>query len=415
MSGSNVSPELAEKLSNLVTNFDETLKTEREKNSDLTDGRIKALKDDLDKDIKEIKESVRQINVPGLEEEAKRKKFNVGKAMKAIAQDDFSDAGYEKEVFIASQKADTMNTNTGQAGAFHIPAEFARELLIMPSIANTVMKDLGATFLNDLVGDLEIPEVTNRPVLKFNKDGDPALNQVINSGKREMRPNTGNILIKMSNKLLKQTDGFVSTFTTKLMTEGITEGMDKASVIGSGQNNEPLGILLDPAIGVTNSGDANGERFTFVLAAALEAEIQDRNFLKNGGGGLLTHPRIVHGMRTERFAQFSGDTAGEPLIMPLTSIARLSEELDKNIRATTNVPNDGSFGTSDDIAKVIVGGFNDYWIGVWGGVDIRRSTEAGASFENNETWLVAFVDMDTHVSQPSAFQIFNGGRVSLAT
>lgn len=415
MPGSNVSPELAEKLENLVTNFDETLKTEREKNTDLTDKRITELKEGLDKDIKEIKESVRQINIPGLEEEAKRKKFSIGKAMKAIAQDDFSDAGYEKEVFTASQKADSMNTNTGQVGAFHIPAEFARELLIEPSIANTVMNDLGATHLNDLVGDLEIPEITNRPVLRFNKDGDPALNQVINSGQREMRPNTGNILIKMSNKLLKQTDGFVATFTTKLMTEGITEGMDKAAVIGSGQNNEPLGIFLNPNIGVTNSSVTDGERFTFALAAALEADVQDRNFLKNGGGGLLTHPRLVHGMRTERFAQFSGDTAGEPLIMPLTSIAKLSDELDKNIRATTNVPKTDIFGASSDIAKVIVGDFKDYWIGVWGGVDIRRSSEAGASFENNETWLVAFVDMDTHVAQPQAFQIFNGGRVSLAT
>lgn len=402
---------LVKKIEDLVKNTTDALKKAGE-----ADTKIAEVEKTLRKELQDYRDEVKRLNVgvPGLEEEERKRRekgtqFSLAKACSAIAKshrkdlDAWKDAGHELEVFQAAHQRATVSGLTGGQGGYLIPVEIAREL-IKPAIADIVMRDLGITVYEDLVGDLPFPEITSRPTLSWVKEASGPTAQGVTFGERFMRPKTGSMLIQLSQKLLMQTSGVAEQYVREMMNEGIALGLDDMMINGAGSDKVPMGILNNPDIPSSTALGTNGARFRFDHGARMTADVRVQNFLKlPGSGGLLTHPRVVSGMKRERVAQFSGDTAGMPLINPLMTDAVLESNLGLKIRSTTAVAANRTKGTSSTCAAAVVGEFKQFVLGMWGGLALRASDQAGTAFQNRELWIIAFVDADTHVKQPNAF------------
>ncbi len=401
------------KMEEFIKTTGETLK----KNGETSDAKIAEVEKTLRKELQDYRDEVKRLNVsvPGLEEEERRRKekgtqFSLAKAVFAIARSTRKDmnswegAEYELKVFEEAQKRSTVNGMTGAQGGYLIPVEVAKEIL-KPAIASIVMRDLGITVYEDLVGDLPFPEITSRPTLSWVKESSGPTATSVAFGERMMRPKTGSMLVKISQKLMMQTSGVAEQVVREMMQEGIQLGVDDMMMNGAGSDKVPLGIFNNTLIPSSTAIGPAGGRLRIDKVASMIADVQDQNYLKTPGiGGLLTHPRVVSGMKRERVAQFSGDTAGLPIVNPLMSDAVLEGISGLKIRSTTAVPHTGVKSSSGAaLAKAIVGEFKQFCLGTWGGLMLRASDQAGTAFENNELWIVAFMNADTMVKQPNAF------------
>jgi HK97 family phage major capsid protein len=397
---------LEQKVESFIDSFEEKLKNERTTNSTLTDTKIEALKSEVKKQMDDYLAAARKNNVslPGTEKGTKEfDQFNFAKAAYAIINDDFSQAGFEKEVFDQTKKK-AVDTNTGSQGGFLIPTELANDRLIMPALAQTVLNDLGITRWNGLTDDLAIPEATSRPTLVFGADGQAQAAQNVSFKLNYMRPRHGGMLCQVSNKLLKQA-AVAGQIVESLMQEGISDGVDKVGIIGTGTDYEPLGIFNTPGLNTAIAIGAAGGRLKVDKVASMISDVEVQNYLKTGNGGLLCHPRVKAGLKRERVAQFSGDTSGEPLINPLMTDAILESTVGLKVRSTTNVPSNIVKSSSSTLSKAVVGEWAKFALGTWGGATLKRSDVAGTAFATDQTWLVIFVDLDFLCLTPLAFSL----------
>ena len=397
--------ELEKKLKGFLDNYEKTLSDAQKDGQDYSDRKIAELKSDFEKQLNDYSDSVRANNVElGLSNKEKEK-FSWSKAIRAILINDFKDAGYEKEIFTAAREK-AVDTTSGTRGGFLVPVELAMDQLIRPALANTVIKELGTTVWEGLVDDIDIPEAENRPKLTWLRDSDSVGGTNIDFAKKTLNPKTGSMLVKVGNKLLKQTSNVADTIIKSLMQEGITLGMDEIAIVGTGSDSEPRGILNYSGFNDAASLGTNGGRLTVDDVAAMLADAQDQDFLKIANqGGLLSHPRVISGLKRERVAQFAGDTSGQPLIMPLMTDAMLETTIGMKVRSTTNVPKNIIKGSSSTLSSAVVGEWAQFIMGIWGGITLRSSTEAGEAFVKNQTWIVVFLDMDTQLKHPKAFTL----------
>lgn len=400
--------QLEEKVTKFLDTYEENLKTLKSENASVTDEKLTAMKAEMTAKMEDYIKQVRvnNVSVPGSAEETYHGKgFDFGKFANAVVSGDWSKAEFENEVCKEARKK-AVDTNSGNQGGYLIPTELAYDKLIKPAIANSVMTKLGAQVFNGLTDDLEIPEAENRPVLTFGSDGAQATEQSVTFGKKLMTPKTGNMLLKLSNKLLKQAS-VAGGIAENLMREGIQIGMDKIAINGTGANSQPLGLLNNTGFNVANPMGTDGGRLTVDRVASMIADVEDQDFLTGGKAGILLHPRVKSGLKRERVAQFSGDPSGQPLINPLMTDAVIQETLGANMASTTNIAKNLAKGTSTTLSKALVGDFNRFAIGNWGGISFKSSDVAGTAFASNQTWLVAFLDMDCLLLQPKAFSLIS--------
>jgi HK97 family phage major capsid protein len=356
-----------------------------------------ALKAEINDRIMKIR--VNNISLPGLDDDKDKDRFSFSKAAFAVGQKDFKNASFEEDIFRQTREK-AVDSNTGTSGGYLIPVELAMDKIIMPAIANTVMRGLGADFMEGLTSDIDIPEASSRPILNWGPEGAEATAQNITFALQPLRPKEGNMLVKVSNKLLMQ-QGVAEAKVRMLMQEGATDGIDKITIQGGGTDSEPLGIENASGTNTTAIGSA---RMTIDQVATMIEDVQEQNYLKRGDAGLLTRPKVLGGLRRQLVKQYSADTAGMPIVVPIMSDQALKDLTGANIWTTTNV------SESSNLTKAIIGEWSYFTIGIWGGMRLKASDVAGASFASNQTWFVMFVDVDSRVTQPLAFNI--GSNVS---
>lgn len=390
--------DLENKLDTFLKTFEDKLVEERKTNEDLTDKKIDAHKADVKKEIDDLLAAYRKNNVELGLDKKDADKFSFAKAAFGVINNNWENAGYEQEVFKETGKK-AVDTNTGGQGGYLIPIELAQEKLIKPAIANTVLKAAGTTFWTGLTADLDIPRATSRPTLSWTADGQALTAQDISFGMEKLRPKEGGMLVKVSNRLLMQSPQVAEQIVRDLMMEGITIGLDNIGLNGTGSDSQPKGILNYTFTNTKAIGDA---RLTIDDVAAMGATIEEQNFLKTGGGTLITRPIVKSGLKREQVAMFSGDTGGMPILNPWMSDRVLEDTLGMKILTTTNI----AVATAQ--TKAILGEFKHFAMGVWGGMRLKSSDVAGTAFATNQTWLVAFVDVDSVMMQEKAFNLASG-------
>jgi HK97 family phage major capsid protein len=370
--------------------------------SDMIEGFVEKVENELNSLKKRIEfieraNSPRAVSLPGVELE--KEKFSFVRAINAIRTNDWSGAGFEKEVFDNTRKK-SMGTGTGSAGGYIVPTQYIAELIEMLREESVVIA-LGATVLDNLTGSpVEIPKQAGGATAYWVGENADITASSLTFGQLSFTPKSVAALVKFSNRLLTLSNPSIETIVRRDIAQTLALAIDLACLRGSGTAGQPRGIANTSGINTVSIG-ANGGPFTFDIAQDMVTELEIDNALK-GKLGFVMHPLITKKLKKYKVPQFSGDTGGMPVVLPMTD-QNLRDLLGYDFKTTTQIPTNLTKGTGSNLSEVYFGNWQELIIAMWGGLEITASNETSDAFQKNQTWVRAIQDVDVGLRHPESF------------
>jgi len=187
------------------------------------------------------------------------------------------------------------------------------------------------------------------------------------------------------------------------MLQNLALGIDLAAIVGTGLNNEPLGILNTPEIGSVAIG-ANGGAPGWNHLVELETLVSEANadanacyYLTNARtrGKLKTTSKVTgQDVFLWTDALNPGQAGGGTIGMINGSIAAVSNQ----------VPSNGIKGTGTGLSSIIFGDFSQLLIGLWGVLEIMPNPY-GQGYPSGTVQIRAMLDADCALRHPEAFAV----------
>lgn len=358
------------------------------------------------RDLPSFGEQQRAVTSQGLgvsEKESQR--YSLMRALEAAATNDWSKAGFEREVSIAV--ADELKT---EARGFYVPHDLlmrayahhpmlqqqrslevgtagkggelvATDLRVDQFIDllrnRTVIARLGARMLSGLEGDVDIPKKVNGANFYWLGENEDVTNSDFDLATLGLSPKTIAGAIPVSRKLRKQASMSVEALIIDDLISGIGVATDLAQLAGDGLNNKPLGLLNQTGLGAHEFPNAGID-----WASIVEMETKVATY--NADDGALNYVTGVAqrgaAKKTEAFAG-----TGERIW------TKGNEVNGYNAVATNQMPAD----------TWLFGDWSQIVIGMWGVLDLKPDPYALAS--NDGLVVRVFQDLDTNVRRAEAF------------
>lgn len=254
-----------------------------------------------------------------------------------------------------------------------------------------VVARLGATVLTDLVGTFT---AISSSAIQASWEGEATKTDVKKTSytKMSMTPHRSAVSVAITKDLLRQTSFDVEKDLLDKITSAHANLLEKAAISGTGENNQPTGILKTTGIGSVAMG-ANGGAIDWKHIVELETEVNSKN-ANRGSLAYLSNAKVNGALKVTEMA--SG-----------TARFLLSNEAPKILNGypfdwTNLVPADLTKGTAaTKCSALIFGNFQDLYIGQWGGIDIVVDPYTGARTGEIYTTLNAWNDVK--VVEPKSF------------
>jgi hypothetical protein len=223
-----------------------------------------------------------------------------------------------------------------------------------------ICQKLGARVLNDLTGDLAIPQQTGAATAYWfdNESGLPsASNQVVPM--LTLKPHTVGAYTDISRKFLQQSCMDAEAFVRMDLGKVMALAIDYAAINGTGLNGQPQGILQNPNVAQIALG-ASGGPLTWAAVVGLETAIA----AANADVGLLAYCTN---------AMVAGAAKETPKIGSTFPIFIMDGDHRMNGYPTgisNQVPSNISKGSATNLSSLIFGNWDDLVLAFWSGLDI---------------------------------------------
>lgn len=324
-----------------------------------------------------------------------RKSYSLIRAIEAAATNDWSKAGFEREVSVAVADSlkreargffvphDLLAERAGMSTAAGVGGELiATELRVDQFIdlvrSKAVVAALGARVMAGLQGDVDIPKKIGGANFQWLAEGQNVDVSKMDLGTVSLRLKTIAGAIPVTRKLRQQSAMSVDRLIVDELINGVAVAMDLGILTGDGLNNTPLGILKQtgiPALEYASSGILFGD--------LVDMETKIATF--NADVGALQYLTSV----TQR--GYAKKTKEDPSGADSTKLWRSNEVNGYKAMASNQVPSDTwAFG---DWSQII--------IGLWGALDLKPDTAALAASDG--LVIRVFQDCDTANRNPSSF------------
>jgi HK97 family phage major capsid protein len=213
--------------------------------------------------------------------------------------------------------------------------------------------------------------------------------------------------------MLKQEPGLVEPIIRREIGNAQALKLEQSLISGTGTDKEPRGIVNYSNV-QTESVGTNGGRFKFEHADNMVGSIEDADHnLADGSYGFLFYPKTRRLLRNEQVSMYSGDTDGEyRLGVPIITDALLREVLGYDFYTTTLVPHTLTKGSGTALSNVVFGDWSQIMLAMWGGMEIRTSTEAGDAFTKNQIYIAAYLACDIQVRDETKFCVVSDAATS---
>lgn len=336
-----------------------------------------------------------------------QKKYSLTRALSAIASKDYRKAGLELEasdeiakrlgrpargIFVpmdalATRGLSAGGTNTGKefVGTDHLGG-----MAVSPLYANLVVRQLGATVLSGLVGNVDIPKGGSATAYWLSTETTDITGSTPATGSITLSPKTVGGLVSMTHRLLQQSDPSIDAMVRNDLINVLTRAIDAAAINGSASNGQPRGILNTVGIGAGSSLGATGGAPTWALVNELISLVESENAV---GYSFLTNPKVVATLKTT--AKVS--STDSVMIMNDNTLVGYP------VAVSTLVPSNLTKSTGEDLSALIFGDFSNVIIGEWGVVELAASDSDGTNFQSGQVAIRAMADCDIGVKHPVAF------------
>ena len=254
-----------------------------------------------------------------------------------------------------------VTTSTASGGIANILGTSLIELLRNKMVLNL----LGARVLSGLIGGtFSLPKQTSAATVYWNAEAAAAASSNLTLGQVTWTPRTASAVTVMTRKTLLQSSLDVEAIVRDDLMRVIAIELDRVGINGSGQDNQPLGILQDPNIAQVPIG-TNGGSLTWAQVIALETAVAVANadfgalayLTSNKGRGIMKSiPKVG-----TTFPFYIWETGKFPGEGEVNSYRALS---------TNQVPSNITKGSGTALTPLLFGNFQSATYGLWSGVDM---------------------------------------------
>jgi len=262
-------------------------------------------------------------------------------------------------------------------GADLIATEHMGDMYINALRPKSIVMSLGATVMDGLEGNVDIPRELGTPTFGWIGDDDDAPMSEGSYGSLKMSPKTLAGAVPMSRRLLKQSSPSVERLIHNSLLKGAALGVDLGILAGTGTNNQPMGIVnLD---GVNIQTIATPGQPTWSELVGFESKVAADEALE-GRLAYATTSGVRGNLKT------TPKDAGSGLF--------LMDGKEANGHSVT---------VSNQLAanRIIFGNWADVYVGFWGVIDVNpdMATKAGSG----GMILRVFQDADVGVGHAESF------------
>ena len=327
------------------------------------------------------------------------KRYSMFKLFRAMATNDWKDAGFERECSQAFEdktgrrakgafippdvlmsgnfaKRD-LSTGIGTAGGYLVSEDLQPQSFIEMLRNSTSVIKLGARVLTGLEGDIDIPKQTGGATAYWVNEGGTLTESQQTLGQIRMTPKTVGCYTDITRRMMLQSSVDVENFVRSDFAQQMAIAIDLAAINGTGASGEPRGILKTTGIGSVTLNAANAPDWGDIVD--LETALATDNALK-GSLGYVTTATIAGAMKQAVKDSGSGQFLLEG---DMTNGYKLE--------VSNNVP----------VKHIIFGNFADMIIGMWSGLDVTVDTNTLGT--SGGTRIICFQDLDVAIRHAESF------------
>jgi HK97 family phage major capsid protein/HK97 family phage prohead protease len=328
------------------------------------------------------------------------KRYSVLRAINAMADNDWTKAGFERECHVAlearlgrSTRANSLyvphdilvkrdlSAGTASAGGYLVATDNLGGSFIDLLRARSLVAQLGATILPGLQGNVTIPKLSGAGTAFWlaTETTEITESQQVFS-QLSLTPKNVGAYTEISRQLMLQSNPAADMLVMNDLAKVVALAVDGAAIGGSGASGQPLGILNTSGI-----GSVTGTSLGWAGVLEFQSDVAGANGLAPTCAYLSTPAVAALLAQRQRFS--STDT-------PLWS-GNLSDGQVGGYRAasTTQVP----------AANMIFGDFSQIIIGEWGVLELALNPYA--NFKSGIVGVRAWLTCDVGVRQAGAFSV----------
>jgi HK97 family phage major capsid protein len=290
------------------------------------------------------------------------------------------------EIFQAERR--TLLAGSGAADL--IPNTHRADLFIDRLRNRLVVGRLGATYLDGLVGTVDIPRQTGSSSAQWVAEDGSLTEDDASFDDVTFSPNTVGAMTSYSRRTIINASPAIENIVRADLAAVVASAIDEKALVGDGTSNTPKGITQ--TTGVTELAVTTTPTWAQVLEFI--ASIDASNALE-GSLGWATNPHVVALMRaavkvtSDAGAGFIMDAANALAGYPLVN--------------TMALPGVAPAVTPQVDAALIFGDWSQLMVGSWTGIDILANPYETTAYAKGRILVRAMKDVDVQVRQPKAF------------
>jgi HK97 family phage major capsid protein len=222
--------------------------------------------------------------------------------------------------------------------------------------------------------------------------------------------------------MLQQSTPDIETVIRNDLAMGLALELDRVALVGTGTNNQPLGVLNQANI-PTHAMGAAGAAFVNSSASAnsgidplieLEGLVAGSNAPVNSTWGYATNSRVIGSLRK---LKTSGDfsylrdvgpltsSSSGPIIMG-TGLPQAPMRINGYPLFSTNlVPSNLTKSTGTNLSAALFGAWSELLIGLWGALEIVANPYGSDDFARGNVSIRAMLTCDVAVKHVNSFAV----------
>lgn len=266
----------------------------------------------------------------------------------------------------------------------------------------SVTQQLGARYLTGLVGQIDIPRQTSATQYYWVGESGALTQAEGTFDKVSLRLKTVGALSKMSRQMLMQSTPAIEMLAREDLIAQLALAQDLAALSGTGSSNQPTGIVntsgINSIVGGTNGANLSFDHIIQMKTApkVANAPMASLGFALNSKSiGYLETLKSTTGQYLWSNGGGVGD--GTPATLKGYPYAE-SQQLRSNLTKGTS---------SGNCSELVYGNWRELLIGEWGVVELMVNPFDSTGFQNGDVIIRAFQSLDIGLRHPASFSVMS--------
>ena len=299
--------------------------------------------------------------------------------------------GFAVPMQVFEERVVTTGLPAGGPGSNIIANDYRPDLYIDRLRAALKVRQLGATVLSGLQGNVDIPRLKASATAGWVAENTAITSSDPQFEKISLAPKHCGAIAEYSRNMLLQSSPDIEALLRNDFALILAEAIDSAAISGSGAGAVPRGILNVSGIGSVAIG-TNGGPITWASVIDLIAACETVNAM---GNGFLTNSKVVKSAR--KIQKVSATDS----VMVMDTPGNLAGY---PAQVTNLVPSTLTKGTSSGVCSALIfGNWADLLLGYWSAFDLLVNPYESTAYSKGNVQIRGMLTMDVQVRQPASF------------